>query len=236
MADEINTPQDGDETELSAKPQPDLFPEGKAAAGADIAQQLVALAPDELAAMAAALEPDVKTNLVQAVFSTMTPEEKAQVDTVPSQDVSQNMDNATAERPEQQYQMSVATAQKRLETTPGMSALAEDRAASWSQRADSLHEDGWLSKEKHEDFKAKFSKKGENRFSVILDGNGLLHDECLTIEVLEEARASSASLSKSVLSNGGRFSASRPAQKPAEDDGFDMEAAKAAGKRLAAYN
>jgi len=234
MAD-TDTQAPGDDTELSAKPQPELFPAGDDNEGSEIAQKLVALQPDQLAAMAAALEPDVKMNLVQAIFSTMTPEEKALVDTVPSQDVSQNMDNATPERPEQQYQMSVITAQKRVESTPGMSALADNTASNWSQRADSLAEDGWLSKEKHEDFKAKFSKKGENRFSVLLDGNGLLHDECLTIEVLEEARASSASLSKSVLSNGGRFSASRPAIKPAEDDGFDMEAAKAAGKRLASY-
>lgn len=235
MDNVVNDQDADDSTDMAASKQPALFPEDNAGDSAAIAQQLVAMPPDQMAAMASGLDPDVRSNLAQALFSAMSPEEKAAVDTSPAADVQANMADAVAERPEQQYQMSVSRAQKRTEAMPGMGTLCEDHLAKWSQRVESLREDGYLDETTHAELAKAFDKKGENRFSILLDGKGFLHDACLTVEALEKARAGQASLSKSILASGGKFSGAKPPKAPENrdaDEGFNREEAEKAGARL----
>lgn len=238
MDNVTNDNDDGapDETAMAASKQPALFPEDGAGDFSAVAQQLMAMPPDQMAVMASGLDPDIRSNLAQALFSAMTPEEKSAVDTSPAADIQANMAGAVAERPEQQYQMSVARAQKAASLQPGLGALADDHLGKWSERVESLHEDGYLSEDRYKSLTSAFDKKSENRFSILLDNKGFLHDSCVAVEALEDARAGQASLSKSVLANAGRFSSAKPPAAPKNREGsdqFDREAAEAAGSRLA---
>lgn len=237
--------QDGNTGLETPSPVPDetmeeqssLFPEDDGGGeGGEIAQQLASMTPEAMAAMAAGLDPDIKTSLVQAIISSMTPEEKQAIDVVPSQDVDDAMGQASPEKPEMMYQMSVIRRQKQCASQPGMSALADDHLDKWNQRVESLVEDGYLSEKKAADLRKKFDKAGENKFSIILDGHGLLHDAVVTVTALEESRAGMATLSKSMLQNGGRFSAAVPVKRKPEADEFNKEEAEEAGARLSRYN
>lgn len=235
MDTDVATP---DQTDMAAgSNQPPLFPED---GGNDngLAQQLTTMAPEELAAMAAALDPDVKMNLAQAIFSTMTPEQKQQLDTTPSGDVNDAMQNATPEKPEAMYQMSVIRAQKKCAATPGMETLALDHLDKWNQRLTSLVEDGYLDETETAKHRKALDKEGENRFSIVLTGHGLLHDTCVAIEALEKSRACNATLSRSVLQGAqGRFSASRPVvRQPDKNEELNVKEAEEAGARLARYS
>lgn len=227
---------DADNNSTNMGAQGDLFPEGDSPAGADvgaIVQQIASIQPDQLAQVAAALDPDVRANLAQALYASMSPDERAAVDTTPGADVQQQMNDATPQRPEQQYQMSITAAQKRMAKADGMGALADDHLSKWSDRINSLHEDGYLSDADKDKMLARFDKKGEFRFSIILDNRGHLHDDCVAIEALEKARSQSATLSRSVIST--RFGVARPAVPPKGDKmgmDFDPKAAEEVGSRL----
>lgn len=203
--------------------QPQLFPEDDGpGGGADfsaISQQLMAIQPDQLSALATALDPDVRANLAQALFAAMSPDEKQMVDTTPAADVAGNMDGATPMRPEQQYQMSIVRKQKQLKNQDGMQLMADDHLARWRDRIVSLHEDGYFADDDAKKLLANFDADGENKFSVVIAGGGLLHDDMIRIETAEKIRNSSATLSKSMLQN--RFSTSRPVIKPKRDGEAD---------------
>lgn len=217
--------------------QSSLFPEEDGnGEGNEIAQQLTSMTPEVMAAMAAGLDPDVKSNLAQALIASMSPEEKQNIDVVPAQDVNDAMSKASPEKPELMYQMSVVRRQKQCAVQPGMSALADDHLDKWNQRVESLLEDGYVSEKKAADLRKKFDKAGENKFSIILDGHGLLRDAVTTVIALEESRSGMATLSKSLLQNGGRFSAAVPIKRKLEAEDFDEKAAQAAGERLSRYN
>lgn len=217
--------------------QSSLFPEESGGEeGGEIAQQLTSMTPEVMAAMAASLDPDVKTNLAQALISSMSPEEKQNIDVVPAQDVDDAMSKAAPEKPELMYQMSVVRRQKQCASQPGMEALVDDHLDKWNQRVESLLEDGYLSEKMASNLRKQFDKAGQNKFSIILDGHGLLHDAVVTVKALEESRAGMATLSKSMLQNGGRFSAAAPIKRKPEPDEFNKEAAEEAGARLSRYN
>lgn len=215
--------------------QPDLFPED-GAGQSDLAQQLAMVSPEELAALAAGLDPDVKMNLAQALFATLTPEQKQAMDTTPSGDVVDNMQQAAPEKAELQYQMSITRSQKRCASTPGMITLAKDHLAKWNQRLDSLIEDGFMDETEAAKHRKNLDPEGENRFSIVLENRGFLRDTCTVIEALEKARAGQAQLSKSVLQGATtKFSTSKPVPRPADpaDGQVDVKAAEEIGSRLA---
>lgn len=234
--------EDSTNTDMgAAKPVEAAKPVANPLAGG-ISQQLMAMQPDEMAAMAQSLDPDVRSSLAQALFSAMSPEEKAACDNTPGSDVQNAMGKASPERPEQQYQMSVTRAMKRAEQMPGMGLVADEHLSKWQQRIISLTEDGYMSEEDSKARLARFDKAGQNRFSVLVDGGGFLHDDMVAIEALEKARAGTATLSKSVIA--GRFGVAKPVlpSKKVKDDAqadaetFDRAAAEAAGSRLARMN
>lgn len=232
--DNVQTPDAGQ--------QPSLFPEDEtpmaaapvAAVGNPIAQQLASMPPEQLSQLAASLPPDIRSALAQSLFAAMSPEEKQAVDAVPGADVVDNMQQAEPQRPEAQYQMSVLRTQKKLSGEAGMQVLATDHVERWKGRVVSLHEDGYIDDDSKKTYLDRFDHK-ENRFSVLIDGGGLLRDSMKEIEALEKSRAGQATLSKSVLQN--RFSGTRPIKPPAKRAGeledFDQKAAEEAGSRLA---
>lgn len=242
--DNVTTDTNDQQTDMGAG-QPSLFPEeGQGAAGSlvpTLSQQLGTMSPDDISHLAQALDPDVRSVLANALFAAMKPEDKQMADTTPGADVSANMADATPEKPEQQYQMSIVRQQKRCETQPGMAALAEDHLARWNDRVDSLIEDGYMDEATSTKLKTAFDKKGQNRFSIILEDRGLLRDACTEVEALERARSCGATLNKSVLDR--RFGTSAPRlpgkikeKEDASGLSFDRKAAEEAGTRLARMN
>lgn len=199
--------------------QSTLFPEDDGPGGGTdfsaISQQLMAIQPDQLTALATSLDPDVRANLAQALFAAMSPDEKQMVDTTPAADVAGNMDGATPMRPEQQYQMSIVRKQKQLKSQDGMQLMADDHLARWRDRITSLSEDGYFDDAETKKLMGSFAADGENKFSVVIAGGGLLHDDMIRIETAEKIRGNSATLGKSVLQT--RFSSARPIAKPKRD-------------------
>jgi hypothetical protein len=233
---------DAGETPMASAGQPSLFPEDDDESDGDaggLAGQLAALPPDQMSQLATAMEPDVRLNLAQALIAAMPDEDKLKLDTVPADDVGQTMNAAQANRPEEQYQMSVVRACKRMQSAGTYDVTAENELKGWRDRVESLHEDGYLTDDRKKEFLDALAASNETRFSILLTGRGSLSKVCTGVEMLEEARGCSASIGKSVLQT--RFGGAKPANFPKKTDQegqgggdeFDRKAAEEAGSRLA---